>query len=255
MEKIILNKKTSIVLPLFDTTSILGSKVNKIILSLYLLNAESLPLLKKIHLTINPFNPDTREVKNGVSVLFRPKVNAYNDFLLPRELFEKMVSSNELLLLRMVDVRTTLVFAGPDIVGTSQDPQLTFEHVDSGTTTIFADPDIEGTTQDPQLTFEHTDSSTTFVFAGPDIVETTQNPQLTFEHADEDSGEDSDLRQLIINNNFTNITNTQVHYGTGDNIGGNKTESENGWLSKFFWYFIIPLLIALIIYILTISNS
>lgn len=128
-ETLVLDRETSIVLPEFNTSFIVKSNISKIILSLFLLDisfAES----KKVHLTINPFDPKTGEVDDGLAITIEPTKERYVDIELPRELFEKIVREPKKLLLKLVDDKTKLMFKGPDEFGTTIDPRLTVVNSD-----------------------------------------------------------------------------------------------------------------------------
>ncbi len=164
---LILDRDRSIVLPNFDTSSIVGSNIEEIVLSLYLL--ERTPKSsEQVQITINPFDPSTKQAENGLSAFIQPNVGGYVDFRLPIELFEKVLGSDQRFLVKIVEPNQKLIFAGPDIAGTTEDPRLTIVHGEPGAT--------------------------------------------------------QPLEQLpvIVNNNYINIENSQVHFGPGDNIGRDK---------------------------------
>jgi hypothetical protein len=123
VRRLILNRRNSIVLPSFDTSSIIGSETNEIILSLFLLEINR--PTDKVHVTINPFNPNTKIAEDGLSTFLELKRNGYIDFRLPNELFKKIVGTSKRLLLRLVDPDVELVFTGPDSTGTTEEPKLT----------------------------------------------------------------------------------------------------------------------------------
>ncbi len=121
--ELILDLNTSIVLPNFDTSSIIRDRVKEIVLSLFLLTRES-ELGGKILITINPFDPVTKLVENGLSAMIDPVTDSFIDFHLPRELFEKIVGTNKRLLIKLSNRNERLVFAGPEMSGTVKDPRL-----------------------------------------------------------------------------------------------------------------------------------
>lgn len=121
-----LNQKQSILLPNFNTTSLLDSSIENIVLSLYVLDIKSDNEFPEVHLTINSFDPNTKQVDDGLSRILKPKKNEYSDFILPRELFEKTISTNKRFLVKMVDTNVSLVFAG--LNNSVTDPRLMIVH-------------------------------------------------------------------------------------------------------------------------------
>lgn len=123
MNTIFLNQNQSILLPSFNTVSLLDSSIENIILSLYVLDIKSNDESPEIHLTINPFDPNTKQINDGLSRILKLKKNEYNDFVLPREIFEKIIATNKRLLVKLVGPNASLVFAG--VNESTTDPKLT----------------------------------------------------------------------------------------------------------------------------------
>src|SRR3989344_6500058 len=186
---LVLNKENSIVLPNFDTSSISEADVTQIILSLYGLDKKP-KSDRRLQITINPFNIVTKEARDGSSVFIQPSIGQYVDFKLPMELFKRIIGTQERLLIRIVDQDQEIVFAGPNIAGTTHDPRLTITY-------------------------------------NPDILP----PNIG----------------SIMGNDFVNISNSKiifnVHYGPGDNVGGDKNVGNaESFLSKFLWQFIMVII-------------
>ena len=128
-ERLVLDYENSILLPTFDTISILKNKsILKITVRLFLLETNN---ENNIHITINPFDLNTSMVDDGLSSHITPIPKNYIDFHLPRELFEEMVGSTKRLMIRSVDKDVRLVFSGSDVTGTSNDPSLVVTYFDN----------------------------------------------------------------------------------------------------------------------------
>lgn len=120
---LILDADTSIVLPYFDTSSIINSNIDSIILSLYVL--DKIPdTADKIQITINTVDLNTKVVEDGLSTFVNVSRDSYIDFILPKELFEETIRTQKRFLVRLVSGGQKLVLQGPDVAGTSQDPKL-----------------------------------------------------------------------------------------------------------------------------------
>lgn len=120
---LILDADTSIVLPYFDTSSIINSNIDSIILSLYVL--DKIPdTADKIQITINTVDLNTKVVEDGLSTFVNVSRDSYIDFKLPKELFEKTIRTQKRFLVRLISGGQKLVLQGPDVAGTSQDPKL-----------------------------------------------------------------------------------------------------------------------------------
>lgn len=131
-ELLILDKGTSIVLPEFDTTAILNSNISEIVLSLFLI--DNIPAeIKDVHITINPFDPITGKMDEGLSRTIESIRDSYIDIRLPRELFERTIHKPKKFLLKLVDTRVKLVFEGIDKYGTTHDPKLVVLYSDKTT--------------------------------------------------------------------------------------------------------------------------
>ncbi|OGZ70258.1 MAG: hypothetical protein A2904_01165 [Candidatus Staskawiczbacteria bacterium RIFCSPLOWO2_01_FULL_33_9] len=124
---LILDRANSIILPYFDTSSIIGKSIKAIKLSLWVLDIKP-KFPEKVQITINLFNPLTNEIKDGLSAFIYPKDGNYVSFNLPLELFEKAVGTNNRFLIKIVDTVPKIVFAGPNQSGTTNDPKLNIEY-------------------------------------------------------------------------------------------------------------------------------
>lgn len=182
---LVLNQDVSIVLPRFDTSSIFGKGVSEITLSLYLSKIFSNKTIQKIHLTINPFDPQTMETSAGLSLFIEPTIKSYINFKLPLELFEKTIGSHDLLLIKMVDNGINLEFNGVGNTGRGNCPKLVASYTEIGYP-------------------------------------------------------DHNKQPIVVSGDYYNVNLVQNSFGNGDNINGNKISdnAKEGFLSKFFWYFI-----------------
>lgn len=190
---LILDSETSIVLPYFDTSSIVNSNIESITLSLFVL--EKTPRgLTKTRIMINPVDLNTGETKDGLSTFVSVEKGNYIDFRLPKELFEQTIKTQKRLLVGLVSKGQRLVLAGPDAIGTTQDPIMTIEH----------------------------------------------GKLIESEYPDE---------PRIKENEYYNIKSAQFHFGSGDNITGDKINTQNNkkW-HEIWWikYIIFPLMVLLI---------
>ena len=118
-----LNKDSFLLLPHFNTSAIANSDIENIILSLYVLDIKSTERNAEMQFTVNPINLESRQKSDGVSIFRTPRVNEYFDISLPRELFKKMIGTNDRILLKVVDPDTSIAFAG--INNATTDPKLT----------------------------------------------------------------------------------------------------------------------------------
>ncbi len=77
---------------------------------------------------------------------------------------------------------------------------------------------------------------TKLVFAGPDSSGTATDPKLTVSYSDKADQENSMIGHLVVNNhyNYAIISNSQVHSGSGDNVGRDKIKKGGEALKK--WY-------------------
>lgn len=166
---LILDRDTSIILPSFDTSAILGSNIKSITLSLYVLDKNP-GLPSDALITINPIDLQTKVVDDGLSTSVNVVKDGYVDFHLPRELFERTIGTPKTFLLHLVSKDQKITFAGPEINGTTQDPRL--------------------------------------------IIVSTEGMDV-----------ETQGRSFVVNYNFGTISNTQLHFGTGDNVGNNKNAS------------------------------
>ncbi len=122
-----LNSDTSIVLPYFDTSSVANSNIDAIILSLYVLD-KTPEVSSRVQITINPVDLNTNNVDDGLSAFVNVSKDSYIDFKLPKELFEQTVHKPKRFLVHLVNKDQKIVLAGPDMVGTTQDPKLIVVH-------------------------------------------------------------------------------------------------------------------------------
>jgi|GEM_PF-4348704 len=188
MNTLLLNQNQSILLPSFNTTPLLNSSIENIVLSLYVLDIKLDNESPEIHITINPFDPDTKLMDDGISSVLRPKKDEFSNFVLPRELFEKIIATNKRLLVKTVDSNVSLIFAG-----------------------------VNEATTDPHLIVEHSEKIPLQEIKGP----------------------------ITINNYYNIISNSEIIMGGG--IINNQNSQEN-FLSKFLWYFIVPVLVGLVLF-------
>jgi hypothetical protein len=189
MEKLILNKDMSIVLPQFDTSGISENHIENITLHLYLSDFSSQTRKRKIHLTINLFNEEKKDFEDGISVFIEPKINTYIGFSLPKELFQKMLVSQSRLLISMIDKNAQMIFEGPESTGVGKDPYL-------------------------------------------DVTAS--------------SGEEVSPKNYIVNYNFYNVNNSQIHYGKGNNISNNKYPAKKN--GKRILYFVIFVIVIVLVF-------
>lgn len=125
MNTLFLNKEQALLLPIFNTSSILNSSIDKIVISLYVLNINS--VTPEVNFTINLFDPQTKQIDDGVSVFKNPQKDVYIDFELPRELFEKIVGTDKIFLLKIVNPSADITFAGVNSIA-GMDPVLVIVH-------------------------------------------------------------------------------------------------------------------------------
>jgi len=203
MQNMILNENQSILLPNFDTSAITGNNISEIGLNLYIQKFTNKTQNDSVHLTVNQYDPKTNIIRDGLSAIYHPEANQYLEIKLPKSLFEEIIGTNERLLLKIVGKDQELIFSSSETTGTEQDPFLTV----------------------------------TYSEGAPEKTDNTPTP-------------------VIINNfNFGSINNSQIHYGTGDNVAMNKninseknvdTKSEESFIGKFFWYFIVGIAVLVI---------
>lgn len=125
MNTLFLNKDQALLLPVFDTSSILNSSIDKIVLSLYVLDINS--AAPNVHFTINLFDTQTKQINDGVSIFRKPQKDGYIDFELQRELFKKAAGTvDKRFLLKIVNPDTNITFAG--VNDASTDPVLVIVH-------------------------------------------------------------------------------------------------------------------------------
>lgn len=124
---LLLNRETSIILPTFDTTSIIHGGISKIVLSLYLKKIDKNE--SNIHVTINPVDEKGHTIDDGLSTHLEPKVGRYINLDLPVSLFKKAVGSRTRFLLKLVGPDVSMEFDGPDRKGTTNDPKLQVVYV------------------------------------------------------------------------------------------------------------------------------
>lgn len=122
-----LDSDTSIVLPYFDTSSIVNSNIQAITLSLYVLNkTPNEP--SRVQITINPIDLNSNLVGDGLSSFINVNKDSYIDFRLPKELFERSIQTPKRFLVRLFTKDQRLVLKEPDSAGTVLDPRLVVEH-------------------------------------------------------------------------------------------------------------------------------
>ena len=120
---LVLDKENSIVLPYFDTSIISREKISEIILSLFVVDRKS-KSDNPIQITVNPFNPESGDVEDGLSTFINPRIGYYTDFHLQKDSFEKILGTKKRLLIKLVNDDSKIVFSGIDDTGTSNDPKL-----------------------------------------------------------------------------------------------------------------------------------
>lgn len=193
---LVLDEDNSIVLPYFDTSSIVNSNIESITLSLHVL--DKIPKrTERLQITINPVDLSTNLVGDGLSTFVNVGRGNYVDFRLPRELFEQTVRTQKRLLVHLVGGGKKLILSGPDETGIAQDPKMIIEY-------------------------------------------------------SEKANEENLDQPRIAENQYYNIKNSQLHFGTGDNIGGHKIEkylqeSNKLWHEKPLGMLIITVVAGLII--------
>ena len=120
--QLLLDSSTSIILPAFDTSSIIRAGVSKIVLSIYLKKINKTE--SRVHVTINPINEGGHVIGDGLPAELVPKINSYINLDLPVSLFEGAIGSQVRLLIKLVSPNVSMVFEGPDKAGTTNDPKL-----------------------------------------------------------------------------------------------------------------------------------
>jgi len=129
MNILYIDQSHALLLPSFDTASVLGSSIDSITLSMYVLDINQKDKVPTIHVTINPFDQSTKQADNGLSNFIpTPDKKGYMDIILPRELFETIIGTNKRFLVKMVSSDTNIVLAGVNDAIT--DPRLTIVHSD-----------------------------------------------------------------------------------------------------------------------------
>ena len=230
-----LNEKQSILLPNFDTTAIIGNSISEIGLNLYVVKFTNPNPSQPVHLTINPYNPKTNAIRDGLSAMYSPVEKDYLEIKLPLSLFENILGTNERLLLKIVGSEQELIFSSHETMGTDQDPYLTVIYTEG----IQQPTNNAPVTINNVINIENIDNSQIHYGTGDNVA---MNKNII-----QNSGENKNIKSsffdkffwyfivaiaVIVISAFINHKlglinqlsnqNFQTHYGSGDNITGDK---------------------------------
>lgn len=235
-QNMILNEDQSILLPNFDTSAITGNNISEIGLNLYVQKFTNKIQNDSVHLTVNPYDPKTNIIRDGLSAIYHPGVNQYLEIKLPKSLFEEIIGTNERLLLKIVGKDQELIFSNSETTGTDQDPFLTVAYSEGA-------PERTDSTPTPSIVnnynFGSINNSQIHYGTGDNVA---MNKNINSEkNAETKSGESFiskffwyfivGIAVLVIGAFITyklglanqqSIKNSQIHYGSGDSINGDK---------------------------------
>lgn len=244
MTSMILNEHRSILLPRIDTSAITENAIiSEIGLNLYVEEFANKTQTDSVHLTVNPFDPQTNTIRDGVSGIYHPKSNQHLEIRLPKSLFEEITGTNERLLLKIVGKDQELRFSGSETTEISQDPFLTITYTEGQKQPEYSPTIINN------YTLVSVDNSQLHFGNGDNIArDKISNTNSSVGAVNKESFISKFFWYFIIGiavsvigtfiiyklglNGNSSLQSSQTHYGLGDNIMGNKNVNTENEKSK-----------------------